>query len=67
LHVFWGHGTADNNVPYALAVSGRAMLVAAGAMVTAFDHSSGHTITRDELVETERWIAATLAAAADRR
>jgi hypothetical protein len=36
-------------------------------MVTAFDHSSGHTITTDELAETERWIAATLAPAADTR
>ena len=67
LRVFWGHGTADGNVPYALAVTGRAMLASAGAMVTAFDHPSGHTITRDELDETERWTAATLAAPAERR
>jgi phospholipase/carboxylesterase len=67
LRVFWGHGTADGNVPFALAVTGRAMLGSAGAMVTAFDHPSGHTITRDELAETERWVAATLAAPAGRR
>lgn len=67
LRVFWGHGTADGNVPFALAVTGRATLGSAGAMVTAFDHASGHTITRDELAETERWIATTLAAPADRR
>jgi phospholipase/carboxylesterase len=67
LRVFWGHGTADGNVPHTLAVTGRATLGSAGAMVTAFDHSSGHTITRNELAETERWIAATLESAAGTR
>jgi len=66
LPVFWGHGTADGNVPYALAVTGRALLSSAGATVTPFDHPSGHTITRDELAGTERWIAATLARPADK-
>jgi phospholipase/carboxylesterase len=56
LRVFWGHGTADGNVPYALAVAGREMLRSAGAIVTPFDHAGGHTITRDELRETERWL-----------
>jgi phospholipase/carboxylesterase len=63
LRVFWGHGTADGNVPFALAVNGRAMLGSAGAMVTAFDHPSGHTITRDELAETERWVTSILGSA----
>jgi phospholipase/carboxylesterase len=54
--VFWGHGTADGNVPHALAVAGRELLRSAGAVVTRFDHAGGHTITRDELRETERWV-----------
>jgi phospholipase/carboxylesterase len=57
LRVFWGHGRADANVPYAMAESGRAALVAGGADVTPADHAGGHQITQDELTAARAWIA----------
>ncbi|HSE28692.1 MAG TPA: alpha/beta hydrolase-fold protein [Gemmatimonadales bacterium] len=57
LRVFWGHGRADTNVPYALAEAGRAALAAAGADLTPADHAGGHQITQDELGAARAWIA----------
>ena len=53
LPVFWGHGTADGNVPYALARAGRAALQAGGADLHAWDFPGGHTITQEEVVQAE--------------
>jgi phospholipase/carboxylesterase len=57
LPVFWGHGTADGNVPYALARAGRAALHAGGADIHAWDFPGGHTITQEEVVEARGWLA----------
>jgi len=56
LKVFWGHGRLDPNIPFALGVSGRERLREAGAMVEAFDHPSGHTITAEEVAAFRTWI-----------
>ena len=56
LPVFWGHGTADGNVPYALARAGRTALEAGGADLHAWDFPGGHTITQDEVAEARRWL-----------
>jgi len=57
LRVFWGHGRADASVPFAMAETGRAALIAGGADVTAADHAGGHQITQDELTAARAWIA----------
>jgi phospholipase/carboxylesterase len=57
LRVFWGHGRADNSVPYSMAETGRAALVAGGADVTPVDHAGGHQVTQDELAAARTWIA----------
>jgi phospholipase/carboxylesterase len=56
LEVFWAHGRIDPNIPFALGVSGRERLRAAGATVEAFDHPSGHTITAEEVTAFRSWI-----------
>jgi phospholipase/carboxylesterase len=55
LPVFWGHGRADPNIPFALGTEGREALVEAGAALEAFDHPGGHMITREELEALRRW------------
>jgi predicted esterase len=57
LRVFWGHGRADASVPFAMAETGRAALIAGGADVTTADHAGGHQITQDELTTAREWIA----------
>jgi len=49
LHVFWGHGFSDGNIPFSFAESGRAALEAAGAVVEARDYPIGHWIDPLEL------------------
>ena len=56
LPVFWGHGTADGNVPYAVAQAGREALRAGGAELHAWDFAGGHTITQEEVAEARRWL-----------
>jgi phospholipase/carboxylesterase len=53
---FWGHGTEDPAIPFALAIRGREALAAAGADLTARDYHAGHTITRDELRDAMGWL-----------
>ncbi|MGH7585221.1 MAG: alpha/beta hydrolase [Gemmatimonadales bacterium] len=62
LPVFWGHGTADGNVPFALARAGRAAFQAGGADLHAWDFTGGHTITQDEVAEARRWLGRLAAA-----
>jgi phospholipase/carboxylesterase len=49
--VFWGHGLHDPAIPHALAVKGRARLVAAHVRVTARDYPIGHWIDGGELLD----------------
>lgn len=55
---FWGHGTADPAIPFALAVRGRGELEAAGADLAAFDYSMGHGISAAELRDLRDWLTA---------
>jgi phospholipase/carboxylesterase len=57
IHVFWGHGSRDANIPFALAAEGRAALTAAGVRVDAFDYAIGHWIDASELVDLNAWLA----------
>jgi phospholipase/carboxylesterase len=55
---FWGHGTQDPNIPFALAVEGRAALRAVDARLEARDYDIGHSIDARELEDAVSWIAA---------
>ena len=46
---FWGHGTADANIPFALAIEGRAALESAGAELVSADYNIGHWIDAEEI------------------
>jgi phospholipase/carboxylesterase len=58
LAVFWGHGTGDPAIPFALGVRGRERLSAAGADLTTGDYPIGHWIDAAELADAGRWMAA---------
>ena len=58
---FWGHGTRDPNIPFALAERGRALLLGAGAVLEARDYPIGHWIDPMELQDAMRWLEAALA------
>lgn len=60
---FWGHGTADPAVPYALAERGRAVLDAAGAELLTWSDRMGHGITRPEVETAAGWLVRVVAAA----
>jgi phospholipase/carboxylesterase len=55
---FWGHGEQDPAIPHALAVSGRAALMAAGAELEARDYAIGHWIDAAELAAAMAWLGA---------
>lgn len=55
---FWGHGTLDPQIPFDLAVEGRALLAQAGAELTARDYRIGHGISPDEARDARAWLAA---------
>jgi phospholipase/carboxylesterase len=55
--VFWGHGTSDPAIPFALALRGRARLGELGADLTAKDYAMGHGISPDELRDAVEWIS----------
>ncbi|MGH7524026.1 MAG: alpha/beta hydrolase [Gemmatimonadales bacterium] len=56
--IFWGHGTADPAVPYAVAEAGWQELTAAGARLGARTYPGmGHTISDAELADAKRWLA----------
>lgn len=54
--IFWGHGTQDPAIPFALAEDGRAALAAAGADLTARDYPIGHWIAPEELRDAVAWL-----------
>jgi len=47
--IFWGHGTADPNIPIHLAVTGRERLTNAGVPLVARDYGIGHWMLPDEV------------------
>jgi len=53
---FWGHGTRDPQIPFDLAVEGRAQLRDAGADLEAHDYPIGHTIAAQELADAIAFI-----------
>ncbi|MFL5540078.1 MAG: alpha/beta hydrolase, partial [Longimicrobiaceae bacterium] len=53
---FWGHGTMDPMIPFALAVDGRRRLQGAGAELTARDYPIGHGISPDEAADARAWL-----------
>jgi phospholipase/carboxylesterase len=53
---FWGHGTADPNIPFELGVAGRSQLAAAGANLEARDYPIGHWIDPAELADSVAWL-----------
>lgn len=53
---FWGHGTRDGNIPFALAERGRAALRAAGAALETHDYPIGHWIAPEELADAAEWM-----------
>lgn len=55
---FWGHGTADPAIPFALAEEGRAALQAVGADLTLGTYRMGHQISGEELQDLLTWLDA---------
>jgi phospholipase/carboxylesterase len=53
---FWGHGTADTAIPFALAVRGRAELAQAGADLTTHEYAMGHGVSPTELGDLGHWL-----------
>ncbi len=58
---FWGHGTMDEAIPFAMAIEGRAALRAAEADLEARDYPMGHGISPDEAGDVKAWIQQGLA------
>ncbi len=54
---FWGHGTMDPAIPFAMGEEGRAALRAAGAELETRDYTMGHGIDADEARDVRDWIA----------
>ena len=57
---FWGHGTMDPAIPFAMGEEGRAALRAAGAALETRDYPIGHGISPDEAGDVREWIARSL-------
>ena len=55
---FWGHGHMDGNIPFDLAIEGRAALRQAGADLTERDYAIGHWIDPVELQDAINWVNA---------
>ena len=49
--IFWGHGTGDPNIPFALAERGRARLRRARANLVTRDYRMGHQIDASEVAD----------------
>lgn len=54
--IFWGHGTADPAVPFALAVRGRSRILEAGGRLEARDYPMGHGVIREEVADLADWL-----------
>jgi phospholipase/carboxylesterase len=63
---FWGHGTQDTAIPFALAVRGREALVRAGADLTARDYPMGHGVAPAELGDLSDWLLENVESRTDR-
>jgi phospholipase/carboxylesterase len=61
---FWGHGMMDPQIPFELAIEGRALLTDAGADLTARDYRIGHGISPDEADDARRWIESAIGGSA---
>lgn len=59
---FWGHGTMDPSIPFAMGEEGRAALRAAGAELETGDYPIGHGIAPYEARDVREWIARSLPA-----
>jgi phospholipase/carboxylesterase len=53
---FWAHGTQDPNIPFELAIEGRAVLREAQADITTHDYNIGHWIDAQELTDANAWL-----------
>ncbi|MFL5386861.1 MAG: alpha/beta hydrolase [Longimicrobiaceae bacterium] len=53
---FWGHGTLDPMIPFALAADGRRRLQGAGADLAARDYPIGHGISPEEAADARAWL-----------
>lgn len=58
---FWGHGTMDPAIPFALGEEGRAALRASGATLETRDYPIGHGISPEEAADARRWLERTVA------
>lgn len=58
--IFWGHGTGDPNIPFALAERGRQRLMEVGAGLDARDYRIGHWIDPHELADAREWMEGVL-------
>jgi phospholipase/carboxylesterase len=57
--IFWGHGTADAAIPFALAEAGWAELRAAGAPIETHSYRGmAHSINEEELRDAATWLHA---------
>lgn len=65
IRIFWGHGTEDPAIPFAMAEKGRAALMAVGADLTAPDYRIGHWIDPDELRAANDWLREPMSPAAE--
>jgi phospholipase/carboxylesterase len=59
--IFWGHGTADTAIPFAVAEAGWADLRAAGAPIETHTYRGmSHSINEEELRDAASWLNALL-------
>jgi phospholipase/carboxylesterase len=56
--IFWGHGTGDPAIPFALAERGRNRLRRAGANLVTRDYRIGHSIVAEEIEEAVAMVEA---------
>lgn len=54
--IFWGHGTDDQAIPFAMAEQGRRALRTVGADLVARDYRIGHWIDSAELADAAEWL-----------
>jgi phospholipase/carboxylesterase len=55
--VFWGHGTRDPSIPWALGERGRRKLIEAGVDLETKDYEIGHWIAPEEIADAMAFIA----------
>ncbi len=55
--LFWGHGTHDPAVPFALAVRGQGRLQDAGVRMETRNYPMGHWVNPDEMQDLKNWLS----------